>query len=177
MNIINKIALQSGLARFASFTYTSKSTGEVSKYVIQIGFSYRNLLQKSINQLEIDKQIMPDFQRQAAEAVQASLEASLNGTQNKYTKKDIYENYKDSNGQSIQGIKINRNDNSIKVYGLISSKTQISPPTIEKKLKESSPLVIEKEKILKNLPVGRFREFALDNLLSARLNGETLTLE
>jgi len=176
MRVLEKIAAQAGLARFASFTYVSKSTGEVAKYTVQLGFNYRNLLQKSIDQLEIDCQIMPDLQKQAAEEVLKSLRSSLDGTQNKYTKKDIYEPFKDSSGKTIHGIKINKNDNSLKIFGLISNKTQITPPTTESKPRQSSLLVLEKEKIRKTLPVGRFREFALDNLLTARLDGEMLIL-
>jgi hypothetical protein len=177
MKILEKIAAQAGLARFASFTYVSKSTGEVAKYTIQLGFNYRNLLQRSIDQLEVDRQIMPDPQRQAADEILKSLQSSLDGTQNKYTKKDIYDTFKDASGKTIHGIKINKNDNSLKIFGLISNKSQITPPTIERKSRQSSPLVIEKEKITKTLPVGRFREFALDNLLVARLDGETLIFE
>ena len=176
MKIIDLIASQAGLARFASFTYCSRSTGEVARYTLQLGFSYRNILQKSIMELEVDKQIMADLPRQAADEILASLNASLSGTQTKYTKKDIYEDYK-LDGKTIQGIKINKNDGSLKIFGLLSSKVQISAPVIPRKEAKSAPLTIEKNRITKYLPIGRFREFALDNLVMAKLNGETLVLE
>ena len=176
MKILDLIASQAGLARFASFTYCSRSTGEVARYTLQLGFSYRNILQKSIMELEVDKQIMADLPRQAADEILTSLNASLSGTQTKYTKKDIYEDYK-MDGKTIQGIKINKNDGSLKIFGLLSSKVQISAPVILRKEVKSAPLTIEKNRITKDLPIGRFREFALDNLVMAKLNGETLVLE
>ncbi|MBM3194075.1 MAG: hypothetical protein FJZ59_07590 [Chlamydiae bacterium] len=177
MKILEKIASQAGLARFASFTYVSRSTGEVAKYIVQLGFNYRNVLQKSIDQLEIDRQIMCGLSRQAADEIMESLKASLNKTQTKYTKKDIYETYKDASGKTVHGIKINQNDSSIKIFGLITNKFPISPAIFPAKEVENSPLVKEKNKIKKDLPIGRFREFALDGLATARLDGETLVME
>ena len=176
MKILDLIASQAGLARFASFTYCSRSTGEVARYTLQLGFSYRNVLQKSIMELEVDKQIMSDLPRQAADEILASLNASLSGTQTKYTKKDIYEDYK-VDGKTVQGLKINKNDSSLKIFGLITSKVQITPPVTPYKKHNSAPLTIQKNLITKDLPIGRFREFALDNLVVAKLNGETLVLE
>jgi hypothetical protein len=176
MKIIDLIASQAGLARFASFTYCSTSTGEVARYTLQLGFSYRNVLQKSIMELEVDKQIMLDLPRQAADEILASLNASLSGTQTRYTKKDIYEDYK-VDGKTVQGLKVNKNDGSLKIFGLITSKVQITPPVTPYKKYNSAPLTIEKNRITKDLPIGRFREFALDNLAMAKLNGETLVFE
>lgn len=127
-------------------------------------------------ELEVDRQIMADLPRQAADEILASLNASLSGTQTKYTKKDIYEDYK-VDGKTVQGIKVNKNDGSLKVFGLVTSKVQISPEVIPHKKHNSAPLTIEKNRITKTLPIGRFREFALDNLAMAKLNGETLVLE
>lgn len=176
MKILEAIASQAGLARFASFTYVTKSTGETSRYTLQLGFSYRNALQKSLMELEIDSQIMVGTEKQAAEELIASFKASLDGTQNKYTKKDIYQQYKDENGNTIPGIKVNTNDGSLKVYGLVHSKIQILPPTIEKKPVQSSELTIAKNRLRKKLPIGKFCEFDLGQLSIAKIDGETLIL-
>lgn len=127
-------------------------------------------------ELEVDRQIMADLPRQAADEILASLNASLAGTQTKYTKKDIYEDYK-VDGKTIQGLKVNKNDGSLKVFGLVTSKVQVSPEVTPHKKYNSAPLTIEKNRITKTLPIGRFREFALDNLTVAKINGETLVLE
>ena len=176
MKIIDLIASQAGLARFASFTYCSTSTGEVARYTLQLGFSYRNILHKSILELEVDKSIMSGLPLQAADEILASLNASLSGTQTRYTKKDIYEDYK-VDGKTVQGIKVNKNDGSLKIFGLMTSKVQITPPVTPYKKHNSAPLTIQKNLITKDLTIGRFREFALDNLVMAKLNGETLVFE
>jgi len=120
---------------------------------------------------------MTDLPRQAADQILVSLKASLDGTQNKYTKKDIYQDYKDASGKTVQGIKVNKNDGSLKIFGLITSKIQITPPITPHKQYNNAPLTIEKNRITKTLPIGRFREFALDNLAVAKIDGETLVLE
>ena len=174
--IVDMISSQAGLARFASFTYESKSTGEVARYTIQLGFSYRNCLEKSKLALEIESAALNGLDKQAAEELLNSFVASLNGTQENYTKQDIYVDVSDSSGKTVQGIKRNINDNSLQIFGLLHSKVQISPPTIEDKPVKSRPLTIAKNKLRKDLPVGKFREFALENLNVVKLNGETLEL-
>ena len=105
--IVDKISSQAGLARFASFTYESKSTGEVARYTIQLGFSYRNCLEKSKLALEIESAALNGLDKQAAEELLNSFVASLNGTQENYTKQDIYADVTDSSGKTVQGIKRN----------------------------------------------------------------------
>lgn len=174
--IIDKISSQAGLARFASFVYQSKSTGEIARYTIQLGFSYRNCLEKSKLDLEIELANLHGLDKQAADELLNSFAASLNGTQENYTKEHVYEDVTDSSGKTVQGIKRNINDNTLQVFGLLHSKVQIAPPTIEDKPVKSRPLTIAKNKLRKDLPVGKFREFALENLNVVKLNGETLEL-
>jgi hypothetical protein len=126
--------------------------------------------------LEIESASLNGLDKQAADELLNSFVASLNGTQENYTKQDIYADVSDSSGKTVQGIKRNINDNSIQIFGLLHSKVQISPPTIEDKPVKSRPLTIAKNKLRKNLPVGKFREFALEYLNVVKLNGETLEL-
>jgi len=174
--IVDKISAQAGFARFASFVYESKSTGEVARYTIQLGFSYRNCLEKSKLALEIESASLNGLDKQAADELLNSFAASLNGTQENYTKENTYVDVSDSSGKTVQGIKRNINDNTLQIFGLLHSKVQISPPTIEDKPVKSRPLTVAKNKLRKDLPVGKFREFALEYLNVVKLNGETLEL-
>ncbi len=174
--IIDKIAASAGLARFASFVYTSVSTGEVARYTLQLGFNYRNCLEKSRLSLEIDAPGLTGIDAQAAAELLASIDASLAGTQTGYTKAETYVDALDANGKVVPGVKRNLNDGSLQIFGLLHSKVQIAPPTIERKEVQSRPLTIAKVKIRQGLPIGKFREFALENLSTARINGETLEL-
>jgi hypothetical protein len=174
--IIDKIAASAGLARFASFVYTSVSTGEVARYTLQLGFDYRKCLEKSRLALEIDSPALAGIEAQAAAELIESIDASLAGTQTGYTKAETYVDALDSTGKAVPGLKRNINDGSLQVFGLLHSKVQIAPPTIERKEVKSRPLTIAKNKIRKDLPIGKFREFALENLTTAKMNGETLEL-
>jgi hypothetical protein len=172
MKIIQAISAHAGLSRFASFVYTSRATGEVARYTVQLGFSYENAVRKSLEELR-----SIDSQSEAKQQLEASLQDTLEGTQSNYTKQNNYIPFIDDNGNPVQGLKVNVNDGSLKIFALIVSKVQITPPVVEEKPKKSAALTIEKHKLRKNLPVGRFREFDLDNVLVARLNGDTLILE
>jgi hypothetical protein len=174
--IIDKIAASAGLARFASFVYTSVSTGEVARYTLQLGFNYRGCLEKSRLALEIESPALEGIDAQAAAELVNSIDASLAGTQENYTKADTYANVFDTSGKEVPGVKRNVNDGSLQIFGLLHSKVQIAPPTIERKEVKSRPLTIAKNKIRQGLPIGKFREFALENLSVARINGDTLEL-
>lgn len=174
--IIDKIAASAGLARFASFVYESKSTGEVARYTLQLGFDYRKSLERSRLALEIEAPALAGIEAQAAAELLASIDASLAGTQEGYTKAEAYVDAFDSTGKVVPGVKRNVNDGSLQIFGLLHSKVQIAPPTIERKEVKSRPLTIAKNKLRKDLPIGKFREFALENLSTARINGDTLEL-
>jgi hypothetical protein len=133
-------------------------------------------LEKSKLALEIESGSLSGLDKQAAEELLNSFTASLNGTQENYTKEHVYADVSDSSGKTVQGIKRNINDSSLQIFGLLHSKVQITPPTIEDKPVKSRPLTIAKNKLRKELPVGKFREFALENLNVVKLNGETLEL-
>lgn len=163
--------------QFASLTYKSKGTGEIARYTLNLNFSYTQLVEKSITELEIlmaENSDWNDLQKQAANEVMASLlktrEAHAKGEQNTdYTKR----------GQYIHignGINMNTTDNSIQLFGRKINKVVIQPSQYKKV--NSKPLTIEKEKIRKMLPVGQFKEFSLDagQVEQMKVNGEILEI-
>ena len=83
--LVNKIASQARKARFASFTYTT-SKGEKARYKIQLGFNYRNLIERSATDLEIESQQMEGETLGAAQELLASFKKSLEGVNDGYTK-------------------------------------------------------------------------------------------
>lgn len=165
---------------FASFTYTTKGTGETARYNIQLGFDYHRAVEKSIVDLECldlkalatEKKIDFALMAQAASEVRASLEKTIaahaRGEQNDdYTKAGQYV-------PLFNGLNVNKTDNSFQLFGLVQSKVSLVPG-IHKEVK-SAPLTIAKNTIRRCLSVGKFREFALDSgvVHTARLNGETI---
>ena len=163
--------------QYAALTYEAKKDGGVSHFTVHLGFSYHDAVVQSVQELEVimDTLTPGTIQYTAAEAVMASLkktlEAHSRGEQNSdYTKA----------GQYVaigKGLNLNTTDNTLQLFGLVQSKIVIKPGVFKKV--NSAPLTIEKNKIRKQLSVGKFREFALDlgNILKFRANGNTVELE
>ena len=165
--------------QFASLTYLTKKTKELARYTVEIGFSYHKAVERSVTELEIltreNAEVWTPLQKQAAAEVMASLvktlEAHSRGEQNEdYTKKDQYIAIRN-------GLNVNTTDNTIQLFGLLRSKVVIQKG--EYKTVNSAPLVVEKNRIRKQLPVSDFREFALDvgNIGKVKANGETIEIE
>jgi hypothetical protein len=165
---------------FASLTYTSKGTGETARYTLQLGFSYVKALERSLVDLECldiialgeTKKFSPELMAQAASEVRASLEKSIDahskGQQNAdYTKKGQYV-------PLFMGLNLNKSDGSFQLFGLVQNKVSLVPGV--KKFVKSADLTLAKDLIRRELTLGKFREFALDEgtIHKARLNGATV---
>ena len=162
MKIIESIKANSGLARFASLTYRSNS-GELARFTIQLGFSYKNAVERSLLELEIERPKFSGDEATAADELIESFKSTLAGTQTNYTKADIYKPFIDEQGLPVQGVKVSDSDGSVKVFGLVASKVQL-----ERVIRNSSSLTLAKNKLRKGLAVGKFREFSLDSIEAMR---------
>jgi len=167
--LLTKIADQSKKARFASFLYRNNKN-ELARYKIQLGFNYINLVEKSALQLQLESENMQGQTLDAAKSLLASFQKTIEGS-NFNPAKAAYKPVKDRHGKTIQGVKLNQNDNSLQVYGLICSKIIIENG---KPVKKSSSL---NSVLRSNLPVGRFREFNLEGVKVAKMDGDVLVLE
>ena len=174
MNAISLIELISALGgvngcRFASLTYTSKEAGETARYNVLLGFSYIESVKNSLAELNAKRATLSGIWNEtAADELLASFQKTLDGTQDGYTKAATYAD------TAISGLKVNTVDNSLQLFGLVQSKVVITPGVY--KPVNSAPKTIAKNQIRKALPIGKFREFALDSgvIHGARVNGETL---
>ena len=163
--------------RFASLTYTAKGTGEVARHTVQLGFSYHNSVENSLALCDTltadgcgvaDETIFAQALADVKASLQATLDAHARGEQNAdYTKADVY-------APLFNGLNVSRNDGSFKLFGLTVAKT-ILVSGVHKVVK-SAPLTVAKNKIRKALPVGAFREFAIDEntVALAKINGATI---
>lgn len=171
--------------QFASFTYLSKSAGELARYTTVLGFSYQNAVLKSQVELEVlmnenESRSVTDPAKwnvatmEAAKKIKASLaktiEAHAKGEQNEdYTKK----------GQYIpigNGLNLNTKDNTIQLFGLVQSKIVLQEGNYP--IVNSSDVTIARRKLEKLLTIGKFREFALDasQVAQAKVNGSTFEI-
>jgi hypothetical protein len=158
-------------SRFASLTYRSKESGELARFNITLGFSYRNLVERSLSELEAIRPSLSGIDAIAADELLVSFRKTLSGTQDGYTKAGIYES------TPIDGLKVNSNDNSLQLFGLERNRVVLVPGT--HKVVNSAPKTIAKNALRKSLPVGKFKEFALDagNIASARLEGDSIVFD
>lgn len=160
-------------AKFASFKYRAKGTGELSKIVVILGAKTENLYKKDI---EILTEMIPNLSGLAQEAAMKILksrnESLLKGIGNNdaYTHKDTY-----VYPVGLEGIRVHKETGEVYVNGLVEHKEVIEPG--EYKEVKSRPLTIEKKKIEKELPSGRYRMYVLRNIKRAALNGEVLEIE
>src|SRR5277367_2513103 len=85
--------------QFASLTYLSKSSGELARYTVELGFDYHRLIKRSIVELEIlnirEREKWTGLMRYASwcvmESLRKTMEAHGRGEQNDdYTKKGQY---------------------------------------------------------------------------------------
>lgn len=173
MNLIPAVDLIAALGsiqgcKFASLTYTAKESGEVARHNVLLGFNYRSSVEKSLSELEILRPSLSGVDAIAADELIESFRKTLNGTQDAYTKAETYAD------TAIRGLKVNTVDNSLQLFGLVQSKVVLVPGTFKEV--KSAPKTIAKNRLRKSLPIGKFREYALDPgaIHSARVNGETI---
>ena len=177
-NISNLVAkIKSNGCRFISFVYTN-TNGEKSRYKLQTGFSYESMVEKSLLELSLTTS-ENEIESIAIDKLKESFEKTLNGSQDKYTKKGYYSEFTDKSGESVSGLKINNKNNKIHLNGLIHSKVVISKGNDKKNSISKNPVIAKKNEIRKTLPISKFREFKLDMevLSSAKLNGDTLVFQ
>ena len=162
--------------KFASVTYRSKETGELARYTIVLGVNYSELYRKDRDTLQTMLPSLDGLPKEAATALLASIEESLAkglGNNSAYTHgKDKGDTYVSIVG--VDGLKVNANDGVLHVLGVLKSKVVLEEGTY--KDVNSRPLTLAKRAIEKSLRRSKIRQFALTNIQSARINGETLEL-
>ena len=183
MNIIALIRSLIGKAQFASLTYTTKESKETARYTVILGATYRTLLDKSLLALTLldlptlakdkgmDLALLTLAQGEVQKSLEKSIAAHAIGQQNAdYTKRGQY-------ASLGAGLNVNETDGSLQLFGLVQSKVVLQPG--EHKVVNSKPLTLAKKAITKALPIGKFREFALDagNIQAVKLDGTTLVFE
>jgi hypothetical protein len=171
INLSNSISRMTDGCRFVSFTYKSKESGELARHTLLVGFSYHNLIKKSIEELSVILPTLTGDRLLAGNEVMTSFQKTLvahkAGQQNEdYTKKGMYSSIRN-------GVNINLNDNTIQVFGLSQNKIVIEEGTY--KVVNSRPMTILKKEIRDMLSISKFREYAFDPgvILSGKSNGET----
>jgi hypothetical protein len=173
MDLIEQLRRMVG-AKFAAFTYRSRETNELARYVLILGANLTTLYEKDRETLTALLPTLDGLKADAATALLASIDESLAkglGHNAAYThgpeQGDTYETI-------LPGLKIHKTDGTLHVTGLLHRKTVLEEGV--HKVVKSKPLTLAKREIERELRRSKIRQFRLPNLLTAKLNGETLEL-
>jgi hypothetical protein len=152
----------------------SNEHGEVADYSIVFHISYRSALERSILMLE---SLVPenDLEAQAKNELLLSYNNSLNKIEDfsiEEMEDNTYSHFKDENGNYIKGIKLHNTTDILHLYGLVANKRILIPG--DYKEVKSRPLTLAKNKLKKNLPVNRFRQFKILPSQVEEINVENL---
>ena len=156
----------------AKIVYRTKKSQELSRYTVNLGIEIESLYALDLLFLETMLVTATGVEREAVEQIIASKQLSLKvgiGQNPNYTCKDVYITFAD-------GLKMHKDTGVFYASGLITEKTVIEPAKIPYKPPVSS-LAIAKSKVNHNLPSGKWRQFALDNVATASISGEFLLVE
>jgi hypothetical protein len=168
-----------GKARFASFDYTAKESGERARHTVILSADYINCLERSALELSLigiasfaAENKLPVAAVAAAhaeltESIQESIREQKAGRQNSaYTKKGMYKPLCNGIHSFVDG--------TLEIKGISQSKV-VQVPGVFKPV-NSSPKTLAKNALRRALPLGKFRTFCLDigNMHTVKLNGETI---
>ena len=137
--------------------------------------SYRSALERSILHLE---SVVPetDLEAQAKKELITSYKTSLDKVDTVPLEEveDNYSHFKDENGQMIKGVKLHKETNTLHLYGLVVYKRVLIPGNYKEV--KSRPLTLAKNKLKKDLPVNKFRQFKLLSSQVEEINVEHLSM-
>lgn len=159
--------------RYISFLYTSKGTGETSRYQVNFGIDYRNAV-------ELDKASLEAYTPQneleieaKAQMLKSMTETLTEGVSSAYTQVDTFDNIG-------KGIRQHKESGEIYLNGFVQSKEQVAPPTNPKKPVNSRPLTLAKKHIEKvcEFKRNRFGQFIInpEHIAGIRVCGEVVEI-
>ena len=157
-------------ARFISLLYRAKGTGELARHVLNLNVNRMNTLRRDVAVLTAKLPTLTGIEALAAQELIESMNKSLNGTQDQYTKAGYYAAQGNGNVQvSVKAVAY--------VRGYSIRKTVIEAGTY--KAVKSAAKTIAKNKLRKELKNTRCREFLItpENFKVARHNGKSIEID
>lgn len=151
-------------SRFASVVYTSRETGEKALFLVHLNVNYRGLLTRDLavlSRTHLDNSML-GYMFIARDELQTSLRESLEGSNSRFTKAGYYSRLK-------TGYPVKYHKETQYFDALVVSK-RVLVPGVEK-IVNHNELTKAKNKLRKLLKTNKFREFRIDGVESARLNG------
>jgi hypothetical protein len=171
--LLESLATMAG-AKFASFVYVAQPSGprltvEVARHLLILGASTENLYRRDLETLAVLMPTLTGLQLAAAEKIRASRTESLDkgvGNNSAYTGADAYA------PTAIKGVKVHLETGNLHISGLTMRKDVIVKANY--RTVNSKPETIARQEVEAMLPSAKFRQFRLDGVTVAKLNGDTL---
>lgn len=157
-------------ARFISFDYTTKGSGEHARYTFALGVNVERAYRRDLSILRGLKSHLSGVALTACEELIESRVTSLKvgiGNNPAYTCRGVY-------SAEGKGVKTHDATGELHVFGFQIAKVTIAEGT--HKSVNSSPKTIAKRQIEKRLKTGRFRQFAVSNVHSIKVDGKHIIL-
>ena len=152
---------------FVSIKGYTNSYGEVSNNLVNVGASLTNAKAKDVETLQnLDVTTLGGdsilLEKARVELINSFINPNENRSQGQIDAYTIV----------AKGIKVHNTTGKIYIFGLRTNKTVIEQgvyPTVN-----SKPLTLAKNQLRKDLKSNKFTQYALENITSVKLNGETL---
>ncbi len=173
-DLINSLGNIFGSSFVSIKGYLSVGTVELSDYVVNVGASYANAVEKDIKTLEsasYDDAIMESARLKMLNSLIGNKDAKTQSNQSK-AQQDAY--YKLTENSSV---KLHIENGTLHIFAMEISKKVIEPAK-KPKAKSSNPLVIAEYRIKKdlNLSTAKWRNFKFEQFDVIKTGGNTFTL-
>lgn len=158
-------------ARIASLLYTAKGTGEVARHTVVLGVSIEKAYKRDIKILTAKRATLSGVALVACDEMIASLQESLTkgiGNNDAYTCKGVYE-------QIANGMKLHIENVELHISGFSIGKTVLVEGVY--KHVNSSAKTLAKKALKKCMKSGNFRQYAVAELETVRMNGNVIAFE
>ena len=173
---INAISNLRPSSTFLSLSDYRNSQDEVADYSIVFHVSYETLLRRSIEQLE-GYVPLDEIEKEAKMSLLNSYKHSLDKVKESpiEDREDGYRHFQDVNGNWIKGVKLHEATETLHLYGKVVHKNV--KQSVPKKEVKSSPLTLAKQKLSRDLPVSKWRQFKLTADQVGKISVEHMHLE
>lgn len=184
LRLLFELAKNKG-CKFTTLTYRSSESGELAKHTLLFGVDYKAALERDLKYLQrLEKRLGALNYGKATQdqllLFQAATEL-VESTKKSLAKYDGDQLSKEARDKDIYniiypGVKQHKETGAYYLWALDYKKTVIQPGKPSKPT-NSKPLTVAKDRIRRKLRSNRYRNFRLDNITKASVNGNTLVIE
>jgi len=179
-----KVAYEAGTIttpQFVSIRNYRNQHGEVSNYLINLGVSYKKVVERDlmlmqfvdVNSFEFDSNIPQNVRERAFNELLESLSANSKDSIDQHT--NASSSQIELYNKVIQNVKQHIHNEMLYLHGMLIKKTVVTPGEYPQRNKRI--LTRAKDTIRRVLSTSKYRHFFLSNITNIKINGKELILE